>query len=606
MTITLSRVSARFHMHSQISGGAAGRPRAARSLRVRFLALLSAAMLLVAAFPGSAWAHGALRRSEPAEGAHLAVAPRELRLTFTEAVELNFARLALSGPNGPVALGALALAPDSATVLVATIAGALVAGPYTVAWQVAGEDGHPVRGQIRFMIAPGAQGLAAVPAGPPAPGQAPPPATHHEEASFPSGGGFDAESPLYVVIRWLTFLGLVGVLGAVAFRLVLWGVHRQDPRFDSSFAAPAAARAAQLGLWMVAVVAVAAVLRLYAQSYALHGGAAALQPRLLGTMLGRTLWGWGWLLQAAGTVVAAAGFLLARKPQPAWEGLTTPTFRDPAEDVTKRDDRADGGDSTRTEHAAAGADPAASPQPGAVEEDATLVLPRFPTRTGDPLPSVAPDRPEPVRAPAVPARRASPGWWIAGLGAVLLAFTPAMSGHAASTPRFAPLPVVTDAVHVLGAGGWLGSLLAVLLVGIPVALKLAPGDRGPAVAALVNAFSPTALLFAGAVVATGVFAAWLHLGAVPALWESVYGRTLLLKLGVLSIVFGTGAYNWLKVKPALGDEVAAGRLRRSATLELAVGAVVLAVTAVLVATATPMGTDMPQGGDETASVAAGR
>lgn len=581
-------------MHTPISSRAAARGRAALGSRRPggWIALLSAAVLLLAALPGSAWAHGALRSSEPAEGAHLNVAPRGLRLTFTEAVELNFARLALSGPNGPVALGALALAPDSATVLVAPITGPLAAGAYTVAWQVAGEDGHPVRGQIRFMIAPGAQGLAAAPTGPPAPGQAPPPATHHQEATFPTGGGFDAESPLYVVVRWLTFLGLVGVLGAVAFRLVLWGVHRQDPQFDSSFAAPAAIRAARLGLWMVGLVAVAAVLRLYAQSYALHGGAEALQPRLLGTMLGRTLWGWGWLLQAAGTLAAAAGFLLVRRQRRA---------ADPV------DEEAETRDSAVTPHAAVGAESGgAVPTRAVVEDDATVIFARFPSRADAPLAAVAAERSEPVRPPAAHGPGAPLGWWIAGLGAVLLALTPGLSGHAASTPRFAPLPVITDAVHVIGAGGWLGSLLAVLLVGIPVALKLAPLERGPAVAALVNAFSPTALFFAGAVAATGVFAAWLHLGEVPALWESAYGRTLLLKLGVLSVVFGTGAYNWLKVKPTLGDEAAAGRLRRSAIVELAVGAVVLAVTAVLVATATPIGTDMGPGDDETSSVAAGR
>ena len=588
MNLTLSRVPTHVPMQTTMFRSANGRG----FLRAHASAFLAVAALLVAMLPGTAWAHGALRRSEPAEGAHLTVAPRALRLTFTEAVELNFARLALSGPNGPVGLGALTLAPDSATVLVVPITGHLAAGAYTVAWQVAGEDGHPVRGQLRFMIAPGAQGLASAPAGPPAPGQAPPPATHHEEATFPSGGGFDAESPLYVAVRWLTFLGLVGVLGVVAFRLVLWGVHRQDPQFDSSFAAPAAIRAARLGLWMVGLVALAAVLRLYAQSYALHGGAEALQPRLLGTMLGRTLWGWGWLLQAAGTLVAAAGFLLVRRQRRAADPVN---------------EEAETRDSAVTAHAAVGADSGGAAQTRTVvEADATVIPPRFPSRADAPLASVAAERSDPVRAPAAHAPGAPLGWWIAGLGAVLLALIPGMSGHAASTPRFAPLPVITDAVHVIGAGGWLGSLLAVLLVGIPVALKLAPLERGPAVAALVNAFSPTALFFAGAVAATGVFAAWLHLGEVPALWESGYGRTLLLKLGVLSVVFGTGAYNWLKVKPALGDEAAAGRLRRSAIVELAVGAVVLAVTAVLVATATPMGTDMPQGDDETQPAAAAR
>ena len=125
-----------------------------------------------------------------------------------------------------------------------------------------------------------------------------------------------------------------------------------------------------------------------------------------------------------------------------------------------------------------------------------------------------------------------------------------------------------------------------MTIGIPVALRLAERERGPAVAELVNAFSPTALLFAGTIVTTGVFAAWLHLGAVRALWETTYGKTLLVKLAVLSVVAATGAYNWLRVRPALGDAEGARRVRRSAAVELAVGLVVLAVTAVLVATPT--------------------
>ena len=63
-----------------------------------------------------------------------------------------------------------------------------------------------------------------------------------------------------------------------------------------------------------------------------------------------------------------------------------------------------------------------------------------------------------------------------------------------------------------------------------------------------------------------------------------------IKIGVLTVVFGTGAYNWLRVRPALGTQSAAGRLRRSAVLELTVGAIVLAVTAVLVATPPPADT----------------
>ncbi|HSH46764.1 MAG TPA: CopD family protein, partial [Longimicrobiales bacterium] len=108
-----------------------------------------------------------------------------------------------------------------------------------------------------------------------------------------------------------------------------------------------------------------------------------------------------------------------------------------------------------------------------------------------------------------------------------------------------------------------------------------------AVAALVNAFSPIALVFAGLVVLTGALSAWLHLGTPSALWTSGYGRVLLAKLGAVGLVAAAGAYNWRRARPRLGDVPAARRLTRSATLELAIGALVLVITAVLVATPPP-------------------
>ena len=186
-------------------------------------------------------------------------------------------------------------------------------------------------------------------------------------------------------------------------------------------------------------------------------------------------------------------------------------------------------------------------------------------------------------------RSRSEPWAAAALAALVLAFTPAMAGHAASSPRLTSLAIVADGLHVLGAGGWLGSLLVVVGLGVPAALALAAADeRGPAVADLVNAFSPTALAFASLVALTGVFAGWLHLGSLSPLWRSAYGRTLLVKLALLSVLAFTAAYNWLRVRPALGDAEGARRMRRSATVELTVAALVLIVTAILVALPTPL------------------
>jgi putative copper export protein/methionine-rich copper-binding protein CopC len=179
------------------------------------------------------------------------------------------------------------------------------------------------------------------------------------------------------------------------------------------------------------------------------------------------------------------------------------------------------------------------------------------------------------------------GWAVAVLAALTAAATPALSGHAVASPGLAWLAVPADALHVIAAGGWVGGLLALVVIGLPATLRLEPGRRGSAAAALVQGFSPVALVLAGILMVTGVFAAWIHLGDVTALWTSAYGRTLLLKLAIFSGVFLVGAYNFLRVRPALGDEAGPRRLRRSATVELILALLVIAVTAVLVAIPPP-------------------
>lgn len=481
----------------------AGKPRVRSGLPL--LPLLTLLLALLVPFR-AARAHGALQRAVPAQNARVVTMPRELRLTFNEPVVLAFAAIELVGPNGrPVALGLLTLAPDSARVLIGPVTGALAAGTYTVNWRVAGADGHPVRGSYQFTVTPEAVAAAgaaidAPPVAPvaPLPAQATP-STHHVSASFPQGAAtFGAESPLYAAVRWFTYLALLGLIGAVAFRYAVLGlVRRALGSADDAITTPAAQRAASLGAVCAWLFIAAAVLRLIAQSVALFGARDAADPASLAAMLGRTAWGWGWLLQLAGALLAATGFARARRPGGAG------------------------------------------------------------------------------------------GWALAAVGALLAAVTPALSGHAVASPRWPALAVTSDALHVIGAAGWLGALAILLFAGIPAAARLEEGRRGPAVAALVNAFSPTALAFAALVGLTGLFAGWLHLGSVSALWESAYGRTLLLKLGALAAVAVTGAYNWLRVRPALGDETGTARIRRSAGVEVAVAVVVLAITAVLVATSPP-------------------
>jgi putative copper export protein len=170
---------------------------------------------------------------------------------------------------------------------------------------------------------------------------------------------------------------------------------------------------------------------------------------------------------------------------------------------------------------------------------------------------------------------------------VALAMSAALGGHAGASADLRWLAVSDDALHIVGASGWLGSLFWLAVVGLAVTNR-SDERRASRVATLVRAFSPVALGCAALVVSTGVVSAWLRLGSLPALWTTSYGQVLLVKIALLIGVIGTGFFNWRVVQPSLGSDVATARLHRSATVELGIGALIILATAVLVALPTPV------------------
>jgi len=179
------------------------------------------------------------------------------------------------------------------------------------------------------------------------------------------------------------------------------------------------------------------------------------------------------------------------------------------------------------------------------------------------------------------------GWVLAAAGCAGVAVGLALASHAAVVPRLSGLSIIANIVHTGAAAGWLGNLLLVFAVGLPLVWRLDRDDRWTVVRDIVNAFSPAALAFGALAALTGIFMAWTHVGSIAALTGTDYGNVLLLKVGLLSLTALTGAYNWLRVRPALGDHTGARRLRRTAGVELGIAALVLAVTAVLVALPMP-------------------
>jgi putative copper export protein len=175
--------------------------------------------------------------------------------------------------------------------------------------------------------------------------------------------------------------------------------------------------------------------------------------------------------------------------------------------------------------------------------------------------------------------RLGPGWPIAAASVVAGSLRAAFLGKWVS---------LVNPVHVLAAGLWIGTLFVLVTAGLTSLAGHEPRDRRGAIASdMVNGFSPLALTMGGVVVLFGVITAWRHLHVLSNLWSTPYGYTLIGKLCVVAAVFALGTWNWRRQRPALGSEAAASAIRRSATAELTVAAIVLLITSVLVSLPAP-------------------
>lgn len=162
-----------------------------------------------------------------------------------------------------------------------------------------------------------------------------------------------------------------------------------------------------------------------------------------------------------------------------------------------------------------------------------------------------------------------------------------LTGHASEHPWGTTIGTGLHALHQLGGGAWIGTLLLVLAGGYGGTRAMPDQERHPLIATLVHAYSPVALAGVGTAVLAGLVMALGYVEPVSALWTTSYGRMLIVKLLLLGVTAGIGAYNWRRVRPRLGEGTASARLYRSATLELVVGGLLLGATAVLVGLAAP-------------------
>jgi copper transport protein len=145
------------------------------------------------------------------------------------------------------------------------------------------------------------------------------------------------------------------------------------------------------------------------------------------------------------------------------------------------------------------------------------------------------------------------------------------SSHAAaSTAKW--LQGSIQAVHFAAAAVWIGGLGALLLA----TRRL----RGDDLARTVRRYSTVAGISLAIVVATGVTRAVNEVGGWARLYDTGFGRLVLLKSALLLGLAGLGAVNRFRHVPTMPGSL--GGLRRVGTAELGIAAVVLVATGLLV------------------------
>lgn len=193
------------------------------------------------------------------------------------------------------------------------------------------------------------------------------------------------------------------------------------------------------------------------------------------------------------------------------------------------------------------------------------------------------DRPPPVVAPVFsPVSRL----WdarVAVIGALSLIGSFALIGHATAEPRGVAIFAVM--AHTTTTALWGGGLL-----GLVVTMLARRRNQQPLRTGLVAArFSVLATVGVTLAALAGVALAVVRLEHIAELWTTAYGRVLLVKVAVVTVVSALGAYNHFVLVPSLRHDSshhgAAAHLRRIGLLELGLLLLVAGLTSALVGVA---------------------
>jgi copper resistance protein D len=174
---------------------------------------------------------------------------------------------------------------------------------------------------------------------------------------------------------------------------------------------------------------------------------------------------------------------------------------------------------------------------------------------------------------------------VAGAAAAGLAGALAFAGHAVGASGSEGLiHPAADALHLVAAAAWVGTLL-------PLALLLRAAGHEAASVDIARAatlrFSTLGIVCVGALILTGTINTLYLAGSIAALTETDYGRLLVIKIALFFGMVVIATINRLWLTPRLVQDANAAardvlrRLRRNTLVEVAAGALIIAIVAAL-------------------------
>lgn len=105
-------------------------------------------LFLILIIPFSVQAHTTLLSSTPAEGENVTEALKKVQLVFGTKIEEG-STMTIEGESESFEFDSLAISEDSMT---GNFNETLANGSYRILWNIIGEDGHPIEGEIAFGV----------------------------------------------------------------------------------------------------------------------------------------------------------------------------------------------------------------------------------------------------------------------------------------------------------------------------------------------------------------------------------------------------------------------------------------------------------------------